>query len=244
MKRTICIWLWMLLFGVGIIQADVLSTAGKEYAGVFCGFAKKQLIFQQWHQDAPEKFAIKEVERLRVDQPVRVTVAYSKNVRQKLPVILHGYRKGEFELESDGKRIMVPDWRISQLEAKIEIRDFMRRRDEALQGDNASTLFQVEEHLQAGQANVVHFHQVGSISSERQGNFLQRLCAANAKKVAYHQVQVAPQPDDPNMKGHNLKSLPQFWFYNSEGKLQERLVERFTETDLEKALNGVIRKKR
>jgi len=38
-----------------------------------------------------------------------------------------------------------------------------------------------------------------------------------------------------------LKTLPQFWFYTPKGELSQRLAERFTESDLEKALESARR---
>ncbi len=227
--------------------ADVLVTGDSDQAGVFCGYDRKRLAFQQWEKDEPGHYDIARVRRLRLDQPVRVSFTYVRNSRQKQAGLLHGYRDGDFELESGGRRFTAPDWKIACLEVKFDMRDFMLRREAALRPASsragAGAVFQAAKALVAGQAHVVHFHQPGSAASERQGSYARRLCEDSRGQARYHQVRVEPRPDDPNVRQHGLQSLPQFWFYDSAGVLVERLAERFTEADLEKALASARRRR-
>ncbi|HQL87139.1 MAG: hypothetical protein GX574_04440 [Lentisphaerae bacterium] len=225
--------------------ADILVVGGKEVAGVFSGFEKKRVLFQEWQKDTPDKYDIAQVERLRLDRPMRVSFAYSKDIRRKLPGVLHGFKGGEFDLEENGKRIKVPNWKLARVEATVDMQDFMLRREAAMNPEagegGKNSYFEVEKVLKPGQALVVHFHQHGSAASERQGNYIRRLCENSRGKAIYHQVKVAPDPDDPNIRRYELKTLPQFWFYTPKGELSQRLAERFTESDLEKALESARR---
>ncbi len=227
------------------VAADVLVVDGRELAGIFCGFDKKRLAFQEWREGAPGQHDIALVERLRLDRPVRVSFAYAKNSRQKQAGVLHGFKDGDFDLEAAGRRLQLPDWKLARLEAVFDMRDFMLRREAALNpapgpgGKNGH--FEVSTALKAGQALVVHFHQPGSAASERQGNYVRRLCDDSRGRAIYHQVKVEPKPDDPNIRHYDLQTLPQFWFYTPAGVLSRRLAERFTESDLEDALESARR---
>lgn len=227
------------------VAADVLTVDGREQAGVFCGYDKKRLSFQEWRKDTPGQHDIARVERLRLDRPVRVSFAYARNTRQKQAGVLHGFKDGDFDLETGGRRFPVPDWKLARLEVAFDMRDFMLRREAALNPEpgqgGQNTHFEVSTALPAGQAFVVHFHQPGSAASERQGNYARRLCEESRGQAVYHQVKVEPKPDDPNIRRYDLKSLPQFWFYTPEGVLSRRLAERFTESDLENALASARR---
>jgi len=226
-------------------MADVLVVSGKEVAGVFCGFEKKRVLFQEWQKDTPDKYDIAQVERLRLDRPMRVSFAYTRDVRRKLSGVLHGIKGDEFDLEENGKRIRIQNWKLARVEATVDMQDFMLRREAALNPevgeDDKNSHFEVEKVLKPGQALVVHFHQPGSAASERQGNYIRRLCENSRGKAIYHQVKVAPSPDDPNIRRYELQTLPQFWFYTPKGVLSQRLAERFTESDLEKALESARR---
>lgn len=226
--------------------ADILIVGDKEVSGVFSGFEKKRVLFQEWQKETPDKYDIAQVERLRLDKPMRISFAYTRDIRRKLPGILHGIRKnGDFDIEENGKRTRIPSWKLARVEATVDMQDFMLRREAAMnqeadEGDKNSYV-EVEKALKPGQVLVVHFHQPGSAASERQGNYIRRLCENSRGKAVYQQVRVAPNPDDPNIRHYELQTLPQFWFYTPKGELSERLAERFTEPDLKKALESARR---
>lgn len=95
----------------------------------------------------------------------------------------------------------------------------------------------VEAFLKKGYINVVHFHLPRAVTSVREGNYVQSLAAKRSNGLVVLKV-VVPNFGAPICTALNLKSLPQFWFYDSRGKLVKKLTDRFTEGDIDEAVKA------
>jgi hypothetical protein len=93
----------------------------------------------------------------------------------------------------------------------------------------------VEASLKPGYINIVHFHMPQAVASIREGNYVQSLAAKRTSRIVVLKV-VVPHFGTPICSALNLKSLPQFWFYDSRGKLVKKLTDRFTEGDIDAAV--------
>lgn len=93
----------------------------------------------------------------------------------------------------------------------------------------------VEAAIRKGSVTIVHFHYPAAHSSVRQGNYIETIVGKNKGRMQMLRVEI-PGWEAPICKALELKSLPQFWFYNAEGTLVRKLKERFTESDIDKAI--------
>ncbi len=98
----------------------------------------------------------------------------------------------------------------------------------------------IENSLKRGVVNVVHFHYPQAVGSVREGNYLQGIMARRPNRLMVLKV-VAQDFNAPICVSLNLKTLPQFWFYNAEGRLVKKLTDRFTEGDIDAALKAADR---
>ena len=87
--------------------------------------------------------------------------------------------------------------------------------------------------------NVVHFHKASILSSVRQGNYLEMLSRKSKGRMVVQRV--FAEWDSPICTALEIKSLPQFWFYSRSGTLTKKLVDRFTEADIDAALKEAAR---
>ncbi len=93
----------------------------------------------------------------------------------------------------------------------------------------------IDNFLRKGFVNIVHFHYPKDLASVREGNYIEVLAAKPANKLVILKV-VALDFKAPICDSLGIKSLPQFWFYDSRGRLVKKLTDRFTEGDIDGAL--------
>ena len=98
----------------------------------------------------------------------------------------------------------------------------------------------IEASLHKGVVNVVHFHYPQAMASTRQGNYIQGIMTRHANRMVVLKI-VTPDFNAPICNALKLKSLPQFWFYSPDGRLVKKLVDRFTESDIDAALKEASR---
>ena len=95
----------------------------------------------------------------------------------------------------------------------------------------------IESKLKRGVVNVVHFHLPGVVSSVRQGTYVESLAAKRSNRMVVLKLDL-PGFDAPVCDELRIKSLPQFWIYDGNGKLVKKLTDRFTEADIDAALKS------
>lgn len=93
----------------------------------------------------------------------------------------------------------------------------------------------IENHLKKGCINVVHFHYPKSLTSVREGNYMEALASKASSRIVILKV-LAMDFNAPICEALGVKSLPQFWFYDARGRLVKKLTDRFTEGDIDEAL--------
>ena len=109
-----------------------------------------------------------------------------------------------------------------------------------MESKNASVISQgedvdVEAYLKKGFINIVHFHYPKALASVREGNYIEALAAKPSNRIVILKV-MAPDFKAPICEALGIKSLPQFWFYDTQGRLVKKLTDRFTEGDIDGAL--------
>lgn len=95
----------------------------------------------------------------------------------------------------------------------------------------------VSASLRKGYVNIVHFHMPGALTSVREGNYIQALSKKPLNRLVVWKVQVADF-QAPICGAMEIKSLPQFWFYDTRGNLVKKLTDRFTEGDIDAAIKS------
>ncbi len=237
MKNFLIVFLVMPL----LMFSDILRVNGEEKSGIFVSFEKGKFSFQEWEAERPGVYDAIQVDRLKLDKPVKVTYSSTRAPKKKEAALLKGYRKRNFQLIIDGKEEAVVSFNVASIIGTIDMAEFMRRRDEAkaktdeeareergAQGASAASL------AVKGKASIVHFHDPESHASTRQGNLANSIAEKSRGKIEYVQVTIESL-DDPTAKRNKLKSLPQFWFYDANGKRTSKLDEQFTEEQIEAA---------
>ena len=97
----------------------------------------------------------------------------------------------------------------------------------------------LSQALKKDVVNVIHFHKASILSSVRQGNYVEMLSQKSKGRVVMERI--VADWDSPICVALEIKSLPQFWFYSRSGHLTRKLVDRFTETDIDAALKEAAR---
>ncbi len=93
----------------------------------------------------------------------------------------------------------------------------------------------IEDSLKKGFVNIVHFHYPKALASIREGNYVEAIAAKPARRIVVLKV-LTPDFKSPICEALGIKSLPQFWFYDAQGRLVKKLTDRFTEGDIDAAI--------
>lgn len=242
---SLCLCLLALL-SLGLCGDELRLADGTKLQGVFLGLdAKGKVSFQCFSEEAPWEGPLPSVKRLKLDKPVKITFYGAREPKKGLKGTLGGYKDGNFRLTlpGDSKPQELPSLRVAKLEVAIDMADFLRRKEEFRRqqaADNAEKAVEISEMLQPGKAAIVHFHSPTMERNERQGSLARRLCDSSKGKAVYLEIMV-DSLQSPTAKKYKLKSLPQFWFYNGNGKQTSRLDRKFTEEEIEEAFRHAVK---
>lgn len=236
----------VLFIAVWPLSADELQLKTKTvHQGVFLSLDHKgRVTFQTFEQDEPLNFPLSVISAIRFDKPQKASFVSRRNKKKSLDALFYGLQDGKFSLKL-AKESAAKDFQqlqIHKLTAILDMRDFMLRRQTYQQQKAAATEKQgvrAEEMLVAGKATVLHFVVAEVDVASRQGNLARKLCNDNEHKAAYVEV-VLNSLQHQTAVVNGLKSLPQFWFYTANGELFDKLVNRFTEDDIEKTLQKTL----
>lgn len=218
--------------------ADTLTAGGKRYSGMFAGYAKGRVQFQEWTATEPLQMELRRVERLKIAKPSPVKYTLSGAPKKTLTAPFLGIKNGAFLFADGADELRYFSRQIGRIEVKIDYQAFMAEAQQAAGegegGDDQDGPLRARDMVVDNQVTVIHFHHDGSAASTRQGNLAQRLCDDSRGAATYVRVLVK-DGDDPVAQANKLRSLPQFWFYDRRGELSGKLAERFTEEDISKA---------
>ena len=227
-----------LLFLIALAAvADTLYLKNGKQEGMFSGFNKSRLRFQTWDGEKVDVYEPAKINKLELDKPLKVQVFLARAPKKSVPAVLKGFDNMKFTLEMEGSEKVLHYNQISKIDYNVSIGEFMKRRDEV---KNGGPQVSVKEMLEEGKATIIHFHCDDGPASQRQGNLCERLCKESKGKAVYKRINVNDL-NDPIAKKYKLQSLPQFWFFNPKKAVFVKLVDRFAEEDIEKALKGAIR---
>ncbi|MGI5923122.1 MAG: hypothetical protein GX945_04860 [Lentisphaerae bacterium] len=219
--------------------ADTLKAGGKSYSGMFAGYEKGHLKFQEWTASEPLKVEMRRVERLKIENPSPVKYTLSGAPKKVLTAPFLGIKNGAFLFADGENELRYFARQMGRIEVKIDYQAFMAGAQQAAAAEAGGKEgpLRAKDMVVENQVTVIHFHHDGSPGSTRQGNLAQRLCEDSRGKATYVQVLVK-DGDDPVAKANKLRSLPQFWFYDRRGALSSKLADRFTEDDISKAFEA------
>ncbi len=240
MKRSRCfLWLVAIMPAVRLWGADELTLANRvTLQGTFKGFDNRAFVFRMDAGRSDRREYIGNVAALRLNPAAKVSIHPTTGPAESGWLLL-GYSNGWFLLTRGSE-----ETRRAAMQVKRVQMEFDAQRTE---GRGAGSFVisrgepvQIEQHVQRGAVTVVHFHLPTSLSSVRQGGYVERLAANSRGAVAFRRVEVSGW-DQPVCRELNIRSLPQFWFYDPAGRLAVQLTDRFTEADIEAAITKARR---
>ncbi len=132
------------------------------------------------------------------------------------------------------------------LEEAVKPRDWQRTgKWREIEDDQSTVISRGEEididaAVKKGFITVIQFHHPRSLTSIREGNYIQALASKKMNRVVLLKV-VVQDFKAPILTALNIQGLPQFWVYNAQGKLTKKLTDRFTEGDIDAAIREALR---
>jgi len=222
----------------GLLRADLLELKGEDrHEGLFLGFKQEKFQFQTADGKTLRVPRVA-VEGLSLAPPANVIVKpRGKSKREDLKLV--GYDRAGFRFTAGGQPLTLPSAGISFIALGLDFnRPVAPAAAETVSGNDPE--FEVEELVQPGRATVIHFHLPAAMSSVRQGHYLAERAADLKGRLRLVKVELSDF-ESPAARRCGIASAPQFWLYDAEGRLVRKLVDRFTEEDIDRALQEVLR---
>lgn len=234
---------WLAISGQ-IARSDQLElTDGRRWEGAFSGvMTRGKVSFSQYDNPEVWQGSAAEIARLTLDVALPGTLVRARSPRQKSVAQVIGYKRGSLILRLAGEQqtMMVPLSQILSLSVVMDMQAYMResqrRREQRAQRNRID---EIETLLIAGQAAIVHFCTAEIEANSRQAALARTLCERSHGQALYIEFLV-DGIESVTARKYALRSLPQFWFYDSRGKLRQQLSDRFTEADMENALRQAM----
>jgi hypothetical protein len=216
--------------------ADTLVlTSGERLTGTFRGYRGGQFEFAP-ASGKPQRVPLIKVEALTLAPIVQVNIK-RRGGRNLENVPLHAYQKPNFSVVSGSAPLSLPSSQVASIEAIDTLARSMEHMDDSKPATPViGPDFQLP--LPSNAAAVVHIHLADIVSSVRQGNYAQQLAAK--RQIPFVRVEITGW-DDPIARHYGITSAPQFWFYDRDGKRTRSLTERFTDSDIEAAIDSMPR---
>jgi hypothetical protein len=233
------------LCGLWSVRADELVLGDHSVKGVFVSFGKGQFQFQTWDGKTVREKTMN-VRKLVLDKPIKVLLD-KRGSKDPETVLFKGFENGQFRLLRDERDAVERESQVQSVAVHPSEQSFtgyMERAKQAQGEAEAATETQapekLEDLLEMGKITVIHFHQLDSVTSTRQGGYCRRLADDSHGRLVYKRITVSG-PGDPVMTRNGLTSLPQFWFYSHTKALVTKLTERFTSADFTDAIEAARR---
>ncbi len=240
MNRTFFTVLVIAAFASVASALDTLEpSAGPAVQGFFLGYDKGTFNFMTRDKKTMHERP-SAVKKVTMDKPLKASLELKTKRGGRDDVIFAGFELGNFIIVRSGKEEKLPVLNVAAIHVDSGNE---RNMDELSDGDNIISKGEETDlsHVaEAGKVTVVHFHQPGIVSSEREGNFLTALVRQSKGKLVYKRI-VCEKGTEPVAKQYKVASFPQFWFYNKSGQLNEKLTDRFTEQDIGDAIKKASR---
>jgi hypothetical protein len=252
-----------LLFLLGftaLAQADTMTlNNGQVVKGRFMGFTERKFDFKAEDGSAISEYPLN-VKSIMPEVPLMVSVELARSTYENVEFrsfgefVVHLSKEGK---PIDERVIMLKKLTIHQppQDAKInkgkgeapdepapEPAREWQRSGKWREIDSKSSLViskgeevDIEDFLKKGFVNIVHFHNPKLLPSIREGNYIESLAAKPSNRIVILKI-VAADFKVPICEALEIKSLPQFWFYDARGRLVKKLTDRFTEGDIDGAI--------
>ena len=229
-----------ILLAAGLAPAgralDTLTPAsGPAREGMFLGYENGsfQLINKEQKTD---KLLVAATLSLRLDPPREVTV--TPRAGKPETMTLQSFEKGQFIFKRNGVEAPRPLSLVKRIEVPFSAQGNVDDLNaQVIKGDAPPA---PETLADPGHTTIVHFHYPKSVASMRQGALVATLTRESRGSVTLRKIEI-PDWNAATVAQYELKSLPQFWFYNARGELVKKLTERFTDEDIASALRGAQR---
>jgi hypothetical protein len=193
------------------------------------------------------------VDSVTLDPPANAIVKMRSAGKKREDLKFKGYEKPDFIFaEENGKEIKIPASEITFVAIGLDFAREMALANEPTQGKNGEKGekqandedVEVEDMLKKGMVTIIYFEPSGDkfeaemkVAGTRSESYILAQEKKMKGKLAVVKIPV-PGWDAPVAKKYKITSLPQFWFYNREGKLVTKLVDRFTTVDIDTALKA------
>lgn len=263
MKRVVCLLLALgSVFGA---RADTMTLSnGEKITGNFLGFSERKFTFKSQVGVTLSEYPVN-VKSIALTAPLKVSVVLMGS--QYEDVEFRAFDEYTLRLAKDGEALdqrvillksmtvapppPVSEENIDRKEPKTpaEAREWARSgKWREMESRNTTVISRgeevvIEERLKKGFINIVHFHNPKLLPSIREGNYVEVLATHSAKRIAILKI-VVEDFNAPVCVALDIKSLPQFWFYDDQGNLVLKLTKRFTEGDIDKAVTQARRGER
>jgi hypothetical protein len=224
----------LLLAGSGARGDTLALRGGTTFQGVFTRFKQDKFYFQPEGGKEIIELRVKVFE-LKLDPPANVVVKPNgKKKRDDLKLI--GYEESTFRF-SGGVTMASPT--VSSIQMGLDFNRPVSSAGSATVSGSTDNL-DIASLVEMGVVTVIHFDLPSVVASVRQGNYIAALAGDSKGKIKVVKVPLGSF-DTALAKKYGITSAPQFWFYNSAGKLVTKLTERFTEEDIGQALKEAMR---
>lgn len=232
--------LWLVCVSAAAIAAeDTLTLKTGDVSGEFVEYKLGRLHFKKADGDKIEPMR-QGVLALTLSPPAKVRVRFS-NQKRREDLRLAAYRDGRFLFDDNGAELAVAAAEVSQM--RTDPLDFARAAAAAprvQQVAGGAEAVDIAALVKPGTATIVYIHHPDMAGNVRQGNYVETLEARHPGKVKVVKVEIAGW-DSPTAVKYGIASAPQFWFYNRRGGEVRKLVDRFTEADIDTALKEALR---
>jgi len=216
---------------------DTLTVAGgEEYHGLFEGFRNGRCYFRA-EDGRIIRLMLSRVEAVALNPSARVSV--KPRGRKRIEDLkLEYYKRPSFVFSGNAGEMKMPGAQVTRIDTLLDFTRVMR--ESTAPPERIRTTSDIEKAIQPGVVTIVHFHMPSVMASVRQGNYVASLAKNSKGRIKLVKFEFTNWKA-PVLKRYNIKSLPQFWFYNRRGKCARKLVDRFTGDDIDRALRAARR---
>jgi hypothetical protein len=172
------------------------------------------------------------VRKIELEKPLKASIEPRAGKRIE-DALIEGFDNGMLSFSAEGRKQTKPLLTLRTIDIEMSF-------DRTLDDLSAPVISHGESvdlpsKIAKGHVTVVHFHSPDVVASLRQGSYLARLANDSGGKLVALRI-VSSDWSSEAYQQHKIKSLPQFWFYNANGDLAVKLTDRFTEEDIDAAL--------
>ncbi len=221
------------------VTETIVIKGGIKHEGTFQEFTADRFYFQIENADKLNERRI-DVESMSLNPPAKVTVK-PRGATAIEGFRLKKYQDSQFFFDNNGKETVMHVTKISSVTPVLDLNREMQRtqKDTPLPAEDSASAQPADmtSYIKTGMVTVIHFHMDSVLSSVRQGSYLESLSKEMNNNNTVHLVRIKiPDWNSPSLKKYNITSIPQFWFYNRNGDLVDKLTDRFTDEEIKATL--------